>query len=127
MRAFEYEFIEASILDRDAVRQTVQGVDYIFHLAGPSILPLATPLVAGPSVIATLLVLVTSQPEAIGKWAAALLVTLAVSAAILICGPAIARILKETGPRAVERLMGMLLVMIAVQTFSNGLEHSLNR
>lgn len=28
-----HEFIEASILDRDAVRKAVQGVDYIFHLA----------------------------------------------------------------------------------------------
>ena len=30
---FRHEFIEASILDRDAVRKAVQGVDYIFHLA----------------------------------------------------------------------------------------------
>ena len=30
---FQHEFIEASILDRAAVRQAVQGVDYIFHLA----------------------------------------------------------------------------------------------
>lgn len=30
---FQHKFIEASILDRDAVRQAVQGVDYIFHLA----------------------------------------------------------------------------------------------
>lgn len=32
LAAFQCEFIEASILDRDAVRQAVQGVDYIFHL-----------------------------------------------------------------------------------------------
>ena len=31
--AFQHEFIEASILDRDAVRRAVQGVDYVFHLA----------------------------------------------------------------------------------------------
>jgi UDP-glucose 4-epimerase len=30
---FDCEFIEASILDRDAVRRAVQGVDYVFHLA----------------------------------------------------------------------------------------------
>ena len=33
LAGFEYEFVEASILDRAAVRQAVQGVDYIFHLA----------------------------------------------------------------------------------------------
>src|SRR6185437_9280727 len=33
LAGLEHEFIEASILDREAVRRAVQGVDYIFHLA----------------------------------------------------------------------------------------------
>jgi len=33
LAAFKHEFIEASILDRDAVRKAMQGVDYVFHLA----------------------------------------------------------------------------------------------
>ena len=33
LAGFKHEFIEASILDREAVRQAVQGVDYVFHLA----------------------------------------------------------------------------------------------
>ena len=33
LAGFKHEFIEASILDRDAVRKAVQGVDYVFHLA----------------------------------------------------------------------------------------------
>jgi len=33
LSGFKHEFIEASILDREAVRRAVQGVDYIFHLA----------------------------------------------------------------------------------------------
>ena len=33
LAGFQHEFIEASILDRDAVRKAVQGVDYVFHLA----------------------------------------------------------------------------------------------
>ncbi len=33
LAGFEHEFIEASILDREAVRRAVEGVDYIFHLA----------------------------------------------------------------------------------------------
>ena len=33
LATFPHEFVEASILDRDAVRQAMQGVDYVFHLA----------------------------------------------------------------------------------------------
>lgn len=33
LEGFDVEFIEASILDREAVRKAVQGVDYVFHLA----------------------------------------------------------------------------------------------
>jgi UDP-glucose 4-epimerase len=33
LQGFNHEFIEASILDREAVRKAVQGMDYIFHLA----------------------------------------------------------------------------------------------
>lgn len=93
----------------------------------PFIVPLATPLVAGPSVLATLLVLVSSQPELLMNWLIALLVAWAISAAILLAAPTLARLLKEKGCLAVERLMGMLLVMVAVQMFLNGLEHYLKR
>lgn len=93
----------------------------------PFIVPLATPLVAGPSVLATLLVLVSSQPELLINWLIALLVAWAISAAILLAAPTLARLLKEKGCLAVERLMGMLLVMVAVQMFLNGLEHYLKR
>ena len=91
----------------------------------PFIVPLATPLIAGPSVLATLLVLVSSQPERIGDWLVALLVSWGVTATVLLFSPAIARVLREKGSLAVERLMGMLLVMVAVQMLLNGIEHYL--
>lgn len=96
-------------------------------IAEPFIVPLATPLIAGPSVLATLLVLVNSQPEAMGKWLTAVFSAWSVTAAVLLCSPAIARVLKQKGAMAVERLMGMLLVMISVQMFLNGLERYLKR
>lgn len=89
--------------------------------AEPFIVPLATPLIAGPSVLATLLVLVSSQPEAMGKWLSALLAAWSITAVVLLFAPAISRILREKGTLAVERLMGMLLVMISVQMFLNGI------
>lgn len=93
----------------------------------PFIVPLATPMIAGPSVLATLLVLVSAHPEQIWRWLAALLIAWGVTAAVLLCAPAIARVLKEKGSMAVERLMGMLLVMVAVQMFLNGIEFYLKR
>lgn len=94
-------------------------------MSAPFIVPLATPMVAGPSVLATLLVLVSTQPEHLWRWFAALLIAWGLTAAVLLCAPAIARVLKEKGSMAVERLMGMLLVMVAVQMFLNGIEHYL--
>ena len=91
----------------------------------PFIVPLATPMVAGPSVLATLLVLVSTQPEKLWSWFTARMIAWAITSAVLLCSPAIARVLKEKGSMAVERLMGMLLVMVAVQMFLNGIEHYL--
>lgn len=93
----------------------------------PFIVPLATPFIAGPSVLASLLVMVSSQPEAMSKWLIALLISWSITAVVLLLSPFIARILKERGSMAVERLMGMLLVMVAVQMFLNGLEHYIQR
>ena len=94
-------------------------------MSEPFIVPLATPMVAGPSVLATLLVLVSTQPEHLWRWFSALLIAWGLTAAVLLCAPAIARVLKDKGSLAVERLMGMLLVMVAVQMFLNGIEHYL--
>lgn len=91
-------------------------------LVEPFIVPLATPLIAGPSVLATLLVMVTSEPALILRWLTALLIAWAITATVLLCAPAIARVLKEKGCAAVERLMGMLLVMVAVQMFLDGIQ-----
>ena len=92
----------------------------------PFIVPLATPLLAGPSVLATI-VLITSKPDGLrtGLWA--VLIVWATCFCTLTSAPAILRVLKEPGARAVERLMGMLLVMLSVQMFLNGLGEHLSR
>jgi MarC family membrane protein len=86
----------------------------------PFIVPLATPLVAGPSTLATLILLSSKEGGAMGALPA-LLVAWAVTFVCLVSAPTLARILRERGARAVERLMGMILVMLAVQMFLNGL------
>ena len=86
----------------------------------PFIVPLAVPMVAGPSTLAVLLVLSSSQPERIHEWGLALLIAWGVSTAILAVSPLFLRVLGSRGLRALERLMGMLLVLLAVQMFLNG-------
>jgi multiple antibiotic resistance protein len=86
----------------------------------PFIVPLATPLVAGPSTLATI-ILITSNPGGFRIGLLAILIAWAVVFATLIAAPSIMRAMGERGARAVERLMGMLLVMLAVQMFLNGL------
>jgi multiple antibiotic resistance protein len=88
----------------------------------PFIVPLATPLIVGPSVIATLLLLVSNFPEKRSIWLLAVLAAWFITSLILLAAPFFARILRRRGLMAVERLMGMLLVVVAVQMFLDGLK-----
>ncbi|MDX1626379.1 MAG: YhgN family NAAT transporter [Wenzhouxiangellaceae bacterium] len=86
----------------------------------PFLVPLAVPMVAGPSAMAILLLLSTGQPDQLGKWSLALFLAWAATAAILLAAPLIKHLLGKRGLIATERLMGMLLVAIAVQMFLEG-------
>ncbi|MDT8448708.1 MAG: YhgN family NAAT transporter [Wenzhouxiangellaceae bacterium] len=86
----------------------------------PFLVPLAVPMVAGPSAMAILLLLATRHPDRLGLWSLALFLAWAATAAILAAAPLIKRLLGKRGLIATERLMGMLLVAIAVQMFLEG-------
>jgi multiple antibiotic resistance protein len=88
----------------------------------PFIVPLAVPLIAGPSTLATLLLLQQTAPFATGPLLLALTVALAVSGVILLSSTLMYRVLGARGLIAIERLMGMLLVMVAVQMLMNGVK-----
>ncbi len=87
----------------------------------PFIVPLATPRIAGPSLIATIMIL-SGNPE-VNRMVvlAAIASSWVVSTLILLSAPFFARILRRRGLMAVERLMGMLLIVVAVQMFLDGL------
>lgn len=87
----------------------------------PFIVPLAIPYVAGPSALATVLLLASSQPERHVDWFLAISGAWVATAAILLCGAGLARVLGTRGLTAVERLMGMVLVASAVQMALDGL------
>ncbi len=91
----------------------------------PFIVPLAVPLVAGPSALATVLLLVARDPQHIVMWLLALLAAWLASSIILLLSAPLSRALGSHGLAAVERLMGLILITVAVQLFLNGLSRFL--
>ena len=87
----------------------------------PFIVPLAVPLVAGPSGMAAVMLLGTREPDRLWEWSLALLIAWGATATILFCAPWLYRLLGARALTAVERLMGMLLVAISVQMLLDGL------
>ena len=81
----------------------------------PLIVPLAIPALAGPSALATVMLLVSQAPERRWEWVGALSVTMAVCALVLLLAE---RLQQRLGPRvlmAFERLIGLILVAVAVE------------
>jgi MarC family membrane protein len=86
----------------------------------PLIVPLAVPALAGPSALATVMLLVSQAPERRLEWVAALTVTMAVCAVVLVLAERIQRIVGERVVSAFERLMGLILVAISVEMLLRG-------
>lgn len=84
-------------------------------MAEPLIVPLAIPAIAGPSALATVILLVSRAPERRLEWIAALALTIAISSVVLLLAERIQRLLGERFVVAVERLMGLILVAVAVE------------
>jgi MarC family membrane protein len=88
----------------------------------PFIVPLAIPYVAGPSALATELLLMNREPERWPEWLAALGLAWLATAVLLILGSRLRAYLGPKGLVAMERLMGMVLVAVATQMFLTGVE-----
>lgn len=92
----------------------------------PFFVPLAIPLLAGPSTLAMLILLARSQPERIFEWLVAVLGAWAVTSLIMLSSTKLNKLLGKRGLIAVERLMGMVLVAISVQMLMDGISTYLN-
>jgi small neutral amino acid transporter SnatA (MarC family) len=88
----------------------------------PLVFPLAVPLLAGPSAMATVLLLASRQPERLWHWIAALTVAMAVSAVVLLGADRIRRWIGSSMVHAIEKLMGLVLTAIAVEMILAGLK-----
>lgn len=87
----------------------------------PFIVPLAIPYVAGPSAMATVILINSSDPSQWQTWIlAVILAWLATSILIMFSSP-LARLLGKKGLIAMERLMGMVLIVVSIQMMMNGI------
>lgn len=97
----------------------------------PSVFPLATPLIAGPGAIATMILLV-GQAEGLhgpgwqgAAWVIGLLVVMmGVTFAFLLASPPLERLLGRTGVIVITRLLGMLLAALSVQFVIDGVRQT---
>ena len=86
----------------------------------PFIVPLAMPMIAGPSALAAVLLLVSRDPTRFWAWLGALSAAWGFSAAILLASSLLMEKLGGRALRALQRLTGMLLIMMAVQMLMDG-------
>ena len=86
----------------------------------PLIVPLAVPLIAGPSALATVMLMVSREPEKIGMWGAALTAAMVFATIVLLAGTKLQQWLGDHAMQAIERLMGLLLTAVAVEMLLSG-------
>jgi MarC family membrane protein len=87
----------------------------------PLIVPLAIPALAGPSALATVMLLTSQAPGKMLEWIGALTVTMVVCAIVLVMAERIQQWLGEATVTAFERLMGLVLVAISVEMMLGGI------
>jgi len=87
----------------------------------PLIVPIATPIIAGPSVLAVIMVFAKEDPTE-GLLPLAIILAWFLSSIIFIFGKPIFRLIKAKGLMACQRLVGLIVALISVQLFLEGLE-----
>jgi small neutral amino acid transporter SnatA (MarC family) len=109
-----------------AMRMVFGGSAQMYASEGPAreplIFPLAIPLLAGPSAMATVLLLASRQPDRLWHWVGALTVAMAVCTAVLLAADRIRRLLGDSVVSAMEKLMGLVLTAIAVEMLLAGVK-----
>ncbi len=88
---------------------------------GPFLFPIAIPMMAGPATLATIMLFAHSEPNISVLLGAIAIAWILVSASLL-SATQLVRVLGDNGLTALERLMGMILLLLAVQRFMDGVK-----
>lgn len=91
----------------------------------PFVVPIAIPYIAGPSILATELLMIAQEPDRWPVWLGAVLIAWTATLVILYLGSNLRKLMGDRGLMAMERLMGMILILIATQMLLNGLVETL--
>ncbi|MFH1023400.1 MAG: MarC family protein [Planctomycetota bacterium] len=110
-----------------ATKMVFLGSEMVFENAAsgsPLVVPLAVPLVAGPSAITTVILLVSREPSRRPEWLLALFCAWLAAGIVLMFSGRLSMLLGNRGLKAIERLMGMTLATVAVEMFVTGIRQS---
>jgi len=107
-----------------ALRMVFPQPEGLFGAATPSepfIVPLAVPAIAGPSALATVMLMASRSPERLFELVGAVTIAMGVSVVVLAASDRLQRLIGERGVIALERLMGLVLTAIAVEMLLGGI------
>ncbi len=107
-----------------AIRMVFHHKDGVFGEAPggePFLVPLAVPSIAGPSALATVMLMTSRDPAQVGVWVGALTLAMALTTLVLLAAHRLQAALGERPIVALERLMGLVLTALAVEMLLSGL------
>ena len=112
-----------------AIRMIFPGTKPMFNHneeAEPLVVPLAIPMLAGPSAIAAVILLMAQEPGRWIEWIFVVFVASLISGIILISSEALGSKLGNRALTAIERLMGIFLIMVSVDFILDGIKQTFN-
>ena len=122
---------DASLKAAGGVILLLIAINMIFPAAGarmgegptegePLIVPIAVPLIAGPSAIATAMLVAADDPSRMPAWIGALAISMLLTLASLFLSSTFKRLLGVQLLAAIERLMGLVLTAVAIDMIMGG-------
>ncbi len=112
-----------------AIRMIFPGTKPMFshnEESEPLVVPLAIPMLAGPSAIAAVILFMAQEPNRWMEWTFVVFVASLISGIILISSEALGRKLGNRALIAIERLMGIFLIMVSVDFILDGIKQTFN-
>ena len=112
-----------------AIRMIFPGTKPMFshdEESEPLVVPLAIPMIAGPSAIAAVILLMAQEPSRWTEWTIVVFVASLISGIILVSSESLGRKLGNRALTAIERLMGIFLIMISVDFILDGIKQTFN-
>ena len=112
-----------------AIRMIFPGTKPMFshnETTEPLIVPLAVPMLAGPSAIAAVILFMAQEPNRWVEWTFVVFIACLISGVILVSSETLGRKLGNRALIAIERLMGIILVMVSVDFILDGIKQTFN-